>query len=402
MRLLDELMKGTVPKDLAFSQEDYRARVTTLRKRMEQAGLDAVLVSSTANICYLIGYETAMPSGHAVAIVPLKGDTTLQVSTWDLPTAMLTSHVDHFAVLEWYDLDRNQHLAKVLVEHGLSEGRIGVEATKASTYAIGAMDAGALARLKELLPRADFVDMTRLVLDLRLIKTSAEIAYMRRAAEFSAEGIRAAFAAVVPGNTDNVVAAAAYEAMVSAGSELMSIDPQIMTGRRTGWGPHVTYKRVPLVPGDPVYLECSACYRRYCAPMMRTTCLGQPSDDVRLLADVSITTLQVLLAKIKPGRTAHDVAMDAREALAPVKDRVYFHGSFSYSVGLSFPPYQSDVPMYIAEGNEQVLQAGMTLHLPIYLFIPGRCGAGFSETVAVTASGCEVLTGGYPRSLEFR
>jgi Xaa-Pro aminopeptidase len=36
----------------------------------------------------------------------------------------------------------------------------------------------------------------------------------------------------------------------------------------------------------------------------------------------------------------------------------------------------------------------MTLHLPIWTWVPGRFAVGFSETVRVTEDGCELLTPG--------
>ena len=48
--------------------------------------------------------------------------------------------------------------------------------------------------------------------------------------------------------------------------------------------------------------------------------------------------------------------------------------------------------MFITEGNEEVLEPGMTFHSPISFRIPGELGVGFSETWALTESGVEVLT----------
>lgn len=399
MNLLEALTRRSIPKEMAFTDDEYRNRIAKVRDRMAAAGLDVLLVTSTPNICYLTGYQTACPSAYAVAIVPLSGEVALHLPDMEVPCALLTSWVRDIAVLDWHRLDKMSHLAELLKERRLHDTTIGIEASKPTTFAVGAMDAGSYLRLRELLPQATFRDATYLILDVRVIKTPAELAYMRTAGRITSEGIRAAVAAVAAGKTDNEVIAAAYAALATAGSELMSIDPMIATGRRSGWLPHVMYKRVPIEPGDPVYFECSACYQRYNAPRMHSASVGEPADEVRRLADASLATLGLLIENIRPGRTAHEVAVAARAGLAAVRDWTYFHGSFSYSVGLSFPPQWSDAPMYITEGNERELEPGMTLHLPIYLMAPGRCGVGFSETVAVTEAGCEVLTSGLEREL---
>ena len=402
MRLVEEFSKLEFQKELAFSEAEYRGRLDQVRVRMAAAGMDVLLITSTPNICYLTGYQTAVPSAYAVAIVPLNGEVALHVPNMEVPCALLTSWVKDIAVLDWYELDRTSHLVEILTERGFHEKTIGVEAGRATTFAGGAMDASSYLKLQALLPEAKLADATYLVLDVRLIKTPADIACMRKAGELTWKGLQAAISVIAPGKTDNEVIAAAYAAMISAGSELMSIDPMIMTGHRTGWAPHAMYKRIPLETGDAVYMECSACYQRYNAPMMRSASVGEPAEGVRRLADACLATLELLFENIRPGRTGHEVAMKAKKGLAPVERLAYFHGSFSYSIGLSFPPWWSDAPLYITEGSMQVLKPGMTLHLPIYLVVPGRYGVGFSETVAVTEEGCELLTPGKNRELVIR
>jgi Xaa-Pro aminopeptidase len=249
------------------------------------------------------------------------------------------------------------------------------------------------------LPIARFDDATNLVQELRLRKSPRELEYMRQAGEFSWIGLQASIGAVAPGRTDNQVVAAGYEAMISAGSELMSIDPIIFVGERAGWAPHNMYKRVPLKVGDATYMEYSGNYQRYNAPMMRSVVIGPPSDGVRRLADASIHTVELLIENIKPGRTGHDVAIAAKKGLAPVEDEIYFHRGYGYAVGLGFQPTWTEGPMYIAEGIERVLEPGMTFHLPMCIWVPGEYGVGFSETVVVTDTGCEVVTPGVRREL---
>src|SRR5712691_7401997 len=87
---------------------------------------------------------------------------------------------------------------------------------------------------------------------------------------------------------------------------------------------------------------------------------------------------------------------------SPVAGEMWFHGGFGYSIGLGMQPSWTEAAMYIAEGEERELVPGMTFHLPICIFVPRRCGTGFSESVAVTEHGCEVLTPGEARELAVR
>ena len=75
-------------------------------------------------------------------------------------------------------------------------------------------------------------------------------------------------------------------------------------------------------------------------------------------------------------------------------DEIFRSGHFGYSIGLGFPPTWTDGPMYIAEGNHRVLEPGMTFHTPHSFRIPARFVIGASESIAVTETGCEILTSG--------
>ena len=47
-----------IRKDLAFPREEYLTRLGAIRSRMTGLELDALLVTSPENICYMAGYQT--------------------------------------------------------------------------------------------------------------------------------------------------------------------------------------------------------------------------------------------------------------------------------------------------------------------------------------------------------
>lgn len=402
MKLIEELTREPIPSRLAFAEGEYIARLRAVRSNMAALGVDVLLVSSTPSLGYLTGYDTTMSPGYTVGIVPMEGEITLHCSELEAPCALLESTVRDIEVFYWYEAqDTATDLARVLKERGHGEKVIGLEAGNAETFASGAFDVRSYWRLAELLPQATFRDATEAVLEARIRKSPAELEFMRTAGKYTFAGLMASIDAVAEGTTENEVVAAGYQAMVSAGSELMSIDPMIMSGWRTGWMPHIAYKRERLQVGDPVYLEYSGSHRRYNAPSMRSAVVGKPPDGVRRLADASIATLELLLANIRPGRTGHDVAQDAKRGLETVPE-AFFHGGFAYSIGMGFQPSWTENPMYVAEGIDRELEPGMTFHLPICIWVPAKYGIGFSESVVVTETGCELLTPGHRCELAIR
>jgi Xaa-Pro aminopeptidase len=211
-------------------------------------------------------------------------------------------------------------------------------------------------------------------------------------------GIATAIEATREDGSENLIAAGAYHGAVTAGSELMSIDPMLMTGRQTGLIPHIPYRRHPVKAGDMVYLEMSGTYWRYNAPMMRSWTIGPPSARQQALAEAAIAVLETVIREARPGRTGHDVAMEAKQAWASVPG-VHFHGGYGYGIGMAVQPSWCEQAIYIAEGAERELRPGMTFHLPMCCCFPGDFGLGFSESIVITADGADLLTPGTDRRL---
>jgi len=90
-----------------------------------------------------------------------------------------------------------------------------------------------------------------------VIKSAQEVTYLRQAASFTDAGMEAALAMAAEGRTDNDVAAAAYQAMIGAGSEFLSIPVIVSAGPYSGIS-HSTHKRYRLERGDALLLELAA------------------------------------------------------------------------------------------------------------------------------------------------
>src|SRR5262249_28879260 len=101
---------------------------------------------------------------------------------------------------------------------------------------------------------AELPDGSGIVEQVRKVKSRQEIAYIREAGRYCEASLRAAIEAVVPGATDNDVAAAAYHALYRAGSEFLGHEAQFVAGPAAGLGFECARRR-PIRPDDVVYME---------------------------------------------------------------------------------------------------------------------------------------------------
>ena len=155
-----------------------------------------------------------------------------------------------------------------------------------------------------------------------------------------------------------------------------------------------------LCPGDAVFIEVVAAFRRYCAPTLRTVCIGPPAAEAQRAFEGCRVSVEAMLEHLRAGANGRDAARQAGAALRAVVPDLIWHGYYGYTVGLSFPPACSDCQHIgdITEDRDFQLQAGMVFHCSTSLRKLGEFGVTAGDTVLVTETGCEALTG-LPRRL---
>ena len=366
-----------------FQASEYEDRINRVRERMALEDFDALLVTDPSDIFYLTGYGTFEVSVH-VALVVTHKDLMLQVPSIEMGPALTTTRVENISGYRWEGIgDVLEPLVQALTN--------GIETVAVDAWH-GSLRTGVLDGLKVRLPTVRFVHNNGLLKKIRIVKSEAEIAYLRESARVTAAGLKAARAAVIPGTTDNDVAAAGARALIEAGSEFMSMQPIVTTGVRSSFI-HCNHRRTVIEAGDPVFLEFGSAWYRYSAPMMQTVVAGgQPDGDVQRVHDGCRRIVDALLASVRPGVSFDEAARAAERALQPLADEVFFSGVFGYTVGAQFPPSWVEGSGFIARGGNTEFQPGMVFHLPICLRAPGRWGIGSSETILVTEKGAEPLT----------
>lgn len=97
-----QLREVLTERETAFSDAEYTRRCQALDRRLEQAGLDALLITQPADIYYLTGYNTFEVSVHtALAYSP--GLAVLQVPSIETGPAVATARCDSILGYRWED-----------------------------------------------------------------------------------------------------------------------------------------------------------------------------------------------------------------------------------------------------------------------------------------------------------
>lgn len=368
--------------DLVFTMDEYDRRLAAVRGELARRGLDAMIVTTPENIFYLTGYQTPGYYFFQALVVPTEGepfmvtrlleDSNVQTRTWielSRPYADTDSPITALRI--------------ALDEQGLAEKSIGYEK---HCYFFRASEQEQLFVAS---PDSTFFDCSGLIEKSRLVKSDEEITVMHRAAKAADAGMLAGIAAVAEGVNENEVAAEIHHAMLRAGSEYPAISPFVASGWRCSVG-HATWEHRTIEQGDCVFLEVGGCVHRYHASQMRTVFVGDPTPEVIEAEALILEAMEAAMDAIRPGITAGDVDMVCRQVLA----RYSYGGTQAtrsgYSIGIAFAPdWGEGHILSIQPGERQPFEANMTFHLIPWLQVPGIAGIGLSETVRVTAGGCE-------------
>jgi len=237
----------------------------------------------------------------------------------------------------------------------------------------------------------ELVDASSLVSELRVVKSPAELAYVREAARLADNAWRKAKSLIAPGAFEaNILAAMqgeilagdgdypANEFIIGSGNDALLC--RYFSGRRT------------LSTQDQLTLEFAGVFRHYHAAMMRTVPVGQSGTRHADMHKVAIEAMHACMEALKPGALAGEVF----DAYARVCDGAgmgaHRMNATGYSLGTTFAPNWMDWPMFYT-GNPVVVKTGMVFFLHMIL-MDSESGHAMCPgwTVTVTDTGCESLS----------
>lgn len=372
---------------LDFEESEYRDRQARVREAMERAGVDLLLVVSPVSLNWLIGYRAKSYQEFQCLLFPLE----------ERPLAMLTrlAEVPELSDLTLADEVRGwggrepedavEALARLIADHDYRNRRVGLEMP---AYYLAVHD---YLKLKDLLGDTLVHDATRLVEDLKLVKSEAEIALVRRAAEISDGAMAACVEVLSPGRSELEVAAEVLRAMLTLGSDQPASPINFGTGERSCYGHAAPTERV-IGRGDFMHIEFGAAFHRYTATLGRQLCAGEPTRRMREIYKVVREACDACIAEMKPGTPARLPHEAAKLVIADAgMDRYRLHTT-GYGIAPGFPPAWGE-SIHMFGDSEYVLEPGMVLSVePPVMIHEERLGARIIDDVLITESGPEVLS----------
>lgn len=376
-------MNATLPH---FTAEEYAARTARATQALRAAGLDAIILFAPESHYWLTGYDTFGFAMFQAMVLDADGTTHLLTRLPDLRQAQNTSVIPHDHIHVWPEhqgADPALDLALMLDALKLTGKRIGVETR---TAGLSHFNGQAVNRAVP-----GLIEASDLIQNLRRLKSSAEVAQIRLAAQMTDAALDAAIATTQAGAFEGDIHAAMQSAILSMGGEPAGNETII------GSGPNALLCRSyagrrHLDAADQLTLEWSGSAARYHAAAMRTIIVGAPSQQHRDMHGACEEAIEACEAAIRPGRPMAEVY----DAHARVFDKRGFgHARLQacgYGMGIAYNPIWVEFPMFYA-GNPVIMQEGQAFFLHMILMdSTANLAMTLGHTVLVGAHGVERLS----------
>ena len=271
---------------------------------------------------------------------------------------------------------------------------------------------------------AQFAALDHLVHEMRLFKSRAEIALMRKAAKISARAHCRAMRACKPGLKEFQIEAELLHEFMTNGCRSAAY-PSIVGGGENGCILHYTENDATLRDGDLLLIDAGAEYQNYAADITRTFPVnGKFSPAQAQLYQLVLDAQRAAIAKVKPGNhwnQPHDAAVRVLtrglvklgllkgEPAKLIKEgayrRFYMHRT-GHWLGMDV----HDVGDYKIDGKWRLFEPGMVLTIEPGLYIPAgtkgvarkwwNIGIRIEDDVVVSRDGHEVLTSDAPKEID--
>ena len=369
-----------------FSKEEFAKRKLKVIQELKKQNLVALLMFRQESMYWLTGYDTFGFVYFQCLVLTVSGDLILLTRAPDLRQAQNTSIIKDIRI--WVDKDNANpanELRNILSELGLEKSNLGVE-----YEAYGLTGRNAIKLNNSLNNFAKLYDKSELISFLRVVKSPAEIIYVKKAAELADNALEVAWKYSHAGQDEAKILAEMQSEVFKGGGDYPANEYIIGSGKNALLCRYQSEKR-KLDKIDQLSIEWAGTYKHYHSAMFRTILIGRVNDKQKKMFDACVEALKACENKLKPGNKLGDVF----DTHAEIFDRLGYKKSrmnaCGYSLGSTFAPNWMDWPMLYA-GNPIILSPGMVFFMHMILMdSDNQLAMNLGETYLLTNSGNERL-----------
>jgi Xaa-Pro dipeptidase len=379
---------------------EAQSRVRRMQRELQGSGIDAAFIFQNTDLYYFSGTAQS-----GLLCIPATGDPIYLVNK------SLTRAGHESAWRRIIQFSKLEEAGALLESEGIRHlKKIGLE--------IDVLPAAYYLKVLKVFPGAEFVDVSRIIRNIRMIKSAHEIEQVRLAVQMLIRAWQHLPDWIRPGATELEVLAemerylrlqghqgiqrtrgfnyeVGYGAFSTGANACFPTSFPGSTGFM-GLYPAIsnTGSRRRLAPGEPLLVDVSGGYGGYLADAARTYAIGELASDMQEAHKLILDLNGELESLLRPGVECREICEHAfgRVEKTPHGDTFMGAGDnhlryIGHGVGLELDEWP-----VLSSGSNVILQPGMTLAIEPKIFFPERGGVGIENMYLITDTGFEKLT----------
>jgi len=341
-----------------MTKEMLLNRLKKVKEKMIEKEINYLILSISENFLFLTGFEILQDERIHWMVITQKGEIYFILP--EMSKEIFQKNIIYGEILPWDETTNPSGLLRRIVKNN-SDTKIAIDDKMWSAH---------LLSIQEICPKAKFVKVSEVMLDLRLIKDDEEIKKLEKIANITDKVMEKIIKEIAVGMSEKQISVRIEYLFKELGADGISFMPLVASGVN-GSIPHHIPSNKKIQKGEFVIFDIGGVLEGYRSDMTRTICLGEPNDE----------------KEVYPGKMCYEIDKAARNVIENMNYGKYFTHRTGHGIGLDFHE-----PPFIRGDNKRQIDPGMVFSIEPGIYIPEKFGVRIEDIVVVIEKGFKTLT----------
>jgi len=385
-----ELKNGSKVK-LPFTDTEYQNRLKKIRKVMSEKNIDMTILTSMHNVAYYTGFIYCSFGRPYGCIVTQKKIVTISANI-DASQPWRRSHCENIIFTDW----KRDNFLKAIVSIIGREDPPKTIAIENDHVTLDIKD-----KLNSIFNLSSFKDISKDLMNLRMIKSHEEIDIIKNGARIADLGAEEIVKNIKVGESELEIAIAGRDRMereiakTYPDAEYMDTWVWFQSGINTD-GAHNPKTNRKIKSGDILSLNTFPMISGYYTALERTLFVEQVDDASLKAWEANVKVHKRGLELIKPGSKCSEICEELNDLFAQLGYLQYRTFGYGHSFGMLSHFYGREAGLELREDIDTILQENMVISMEPMIMIPeGKPGAGGyreHDILVIKENGAENIT----------
>jgi len=385
------ILKNGSKSKLPFSNKEYEERLKKIRTAMSKNNLDMIILTSMHNIAYYTGFIYCSFGRPYGCVITEKKIVTISANI-DASQPWRHSFCENIVYTDW---KRDNFLKAIVSIIGRDEQpkNIGIENDHVTLEM--------KEKFKSLFNSSKFSDVSKDLMQLRMVKSNEEIDIIKNGARIADIGAEEMVKHIKVGASELEIATVGRDKMemeiakTYPEAEYMDTWVWFQSGINTD-GAHNPKTSRKLKSGDILSLNTFPMISGYYTALERTLFLNEINDASLKAWEANITVHKKGLELIKPGAKCSEICKELNDLFAQLGYLQYRTFGYGHSFGVLSHFYGRESGLELREDIHTILEPNMVISMEPMIMIPeGKPGAGGyreHDILVIKENGTENIT----------